>query len=499
MVRLVAVVGIALVDAARLQHLDVSSAPKCEKHEQPGSASLCKQGLHKVGTVCANAGRQNEMQCLDLEDGFQCATPACVKKPVNHTFGECHCAFTSGNKDSCCAEKDDAGMGTGTFCGNNGDKMSTCGGDKPVCCTSLSTGSQCCPAGSACSASCGGDGGTLKPNSGGDFGRCRCLPPPKPSKASELFSMKLAKAFAGLARASYCGPDGGPPELIAPNPKGILTWTCEKECAEAQIRVDTKYTKRITKTDFENPNATFAYVSKLTSAAPENKYWPRTGDCVAGIAGSSNWQNWKRNFQWGKMKAGKYFESMKGVDEEAHFHQGFAKVWKALADDEGDGGVVQALKDLGCGPGTGKQVFITGQSLGAATAQVAMLDLKVRGFNVGLTYVYGTPRVGNAEMREVFNTAFGREVSHYRVTNRKDPIPRFGAKVGGHRHLGAEAYFAPNWDDKQLDVSVCQKPEDTHCSFRYNFPATWAGGDDHCGSPLSPDGLLCGVKPPQCM
>jgi hypothetical protein len=450
--------------------------------------------LTALGMALVDAARLHHM-AMDGASGVTGAT-----KSANHTFGDCHCGFTSGNKDSCCAAREDAGMGTGNFCGNAMRTEKQCGGDNPVCCTSLTTGSKCCPAGSSCSASCGGEGGTLKPNSGGDFGRCSCIPPPKKSKASELFSLKLAKAFAGLARASYCGPDHGPPASVAPNPRGILTWTCEEECAEAKIRVDPSFTKRITKQDFKNPNATFAYVSKLTSEAPENEYWPRTGDCVAGIAGSSNWQNWKRNFQWGKKHPDKYFDSMKKVDDEAHFHQGFAKVWRALADDDGDGGVVQALKDIGCGPGSGKQVFITGQSLGAATAQIAMLDLKQRGFDVGLTYVYGTPRVGNKEMRNLYRTAFGREVSHFRVTTKKDPIPRFGAKVGGHRHLGAEAYFAPNWDDKLLDVVVCppDKEEDKHCSFRYTFPATWAGGDDHCSSPLSPDGLLCGAKPKFC-
>jgi hypothetical protein len=304
--------------------------------------------------------------------------------------------------------------------------------------------------------------------------------------------------FAHLAQAGYCGPD-----FYSPFWFNLSKWECIEDCAPAGLRLKKGSIRRVTRADGKSHNGTFAYVGVFQDAGngkQQGEHAPKDGDCVVSIAGSISLQNWKRNFQANKKKGGKVIKSFKvfqSSDKKAKkykkssLHSGHQHIWKALTADETEGGVIYELNKAGCGPGSGRSVFPTGQSLGAAVATIGLLDLKNRGFKAGLTYVFNSPRVGNKHTMKLYRKAFGRPVSLFRMNFGKDPIARFGPTASGYRHVGSEVYFPRNWDDKKLDYVVCLKEEDKACAKRYSVVRTLAGGNDHCENPLIRNGNIC--------
>jgi hypothetical protein len=438
------------------------------------------RGAAAARVAVGGAGLDPEDDSDPLDDADASST--------NHTFEDCHCAFTSGRKPNCCHAKGIQIMGTGKQCGRKDDML--CGGENPVCCTSKLAGSVCCPAGSTCSTSCRGDGGS----NGRDGGLCRCQPPPEKNIAQDYMKFPVLQMFAHLAQAGYCGPD-----FYSPFWFNLSKWECIDDCAPAGLRLKKGSIRRITRADGDTHNGTFAYVGVFQDAGngkQQGEYAPKDGDCVVVFAGSISAQNWKRNFQFVRKKSGDVLESLEVNDKRVSFHLGHQHIWDRLSADETEGGVIYELNKAGCGPGSDRSVFPTGQSLGAGVATIALMDLNNRGFKAGLTYVFNSPRVGNKHTMKLYREAFGRPVSLFRMNHGKDPISRLGPYASGYRHVGAEVYFPRNWDDKKLDYVVCLDEEDKACGKRYSMVRTFAGGDDHCENPLikkENEGNICAL------
>ena len=45
------------------------------------------------------------------------------------------------------------------------------------------------------------------------------------------------------------------------------------------------------------------------------------------------------------------------------------------------------------------------------------------GYNVGLSYLFESPRVGNANFVAAFDHEFARRIPMYRITHSRDPVP----------------------------------------------------------------------------
>lgn len=91
-----------------------------------------------------------------------------------------------------------------------------------------------------------------------------------------------------------------------------------------------------------------------------------------------------------------------------------------------------------------KPLVITGHSLGGATATVAALDLKQRGYNVHSVYTYGAPRVGYSDFKDIYGKA---GIPTYRFINAWDVVPRI-PKINYH-HVGQPFYLSS--EGKLLD------------------------------------------------
>merc|ERR1712228_735641 len=123
-------------------------------------------------------------------------------------------------------------------------------------------------------------------------------------------------------------------------------------------------------------------------------------------------------------------------------------------------GIKGNLSAIGCQKGG--SMTVSGHSLGAAEAAIAMYDLRSEGYRINQTYTFGQPRVGDAAFVSAFESAFGKSLL-YRLTHYHDPIPHLPeAKSGGFEHMSTEVYFQEKATSgfKQCDGSG----EDKSCS-----------------------------------
>jgi len=97
------------------------------------------------------------------------------------------------------------------------------------------------------------------------------------------------------------------------------------------------------------------------------------------------------------------------------------------------GPIKGALRGLGC-----SAVTVTGHSLGAAEAVVAMYDLPQSGFHLNRGCTFGQPRVGNPAFHEAWQRAVGGAPVD-RVVHGLDPIVPLGP-VGSNTHEGREIF-----------------------------------------------------------
>ena len=106
---------------------------------------------------------------------------------------------------------------------------------------------------------------------------------------------------------------------------------------------------------------------------------------------------------------------------------------------------------------------MTGHSLGAAEAVLAMFDLGQMGFNIKPTYTFAGPRVGNSAFAGAFNQAFGNRVQ--RVTHYYDPVPHLPTTQMGYRHIAPEVFFEEHWSDGY--TSCLSSGEDPKCADQF--------------------------------
>jgi len=116
-----------------------------------------------------------------------------------------------------------------------------------------------------------------------------------------------------------------------------------------------------------------------------------------------------------------------GTDHEAGtVHRGFKaaldSVWEVFKED------YDRLKE-------GRTVTLTGHSLGAALATLAMSRLD--DYEAEL-FTFGSPRVGSRDFKTVFNFKFDKV---YRFRNHNDIVTRHPMSFWNYRHVGLWFYF----------------------------------------------------------
>ncbi|KAA0170639.1 hypothetical protein FNF27_06527 [Cafeteria roenbergensis] len=151
---------------------------------------------------------------------------------------------------------------------------------------------------------------------------------------------------------------------------------------------------------------------------------------------------------------------------------GFYRSYLALAP-----AVKVALNGIGAGT-----VVITGHSLGAGMAGIAMLDLHTSGFNLASThYTFGHPRDGDNTYASTFNSVLGSS-RLFRVVHYKDIVPHLPFEWMGFHHSPREVWF----NEAQTSYQVCDGTgEDPNCSDSLTIAASISDHLDYLNLPIS--------------
>jgi len=146
------------------------------------------------------------------------------------------------------------------------------------------------------------------------------------------------------------------------------------------------------------------------------------GHCIAAFRGTDNAENIREDLESLRMVP------LPGCSG-CMVGEGILRAYQSVA-----GGVKAALHHLGC-----KQVAVTGHSLGANMAILALSDLARSGFQPQTSYTFGQSRIGNVAFHRAWKVAVGH--AHvFRFVHGEDPIVRVGP-VGSLTYEGTRVYL----------------------------------------------------------
>jgi hypothetical protein len=154
---------------------------------------------------------------------------------------------------------------------------------------------------------------------------------------------------------------------------------------------------------------------------------PSCDRLIVTFRGTQTAQDWMHDLDF-------VSEPYRPIEGGGTVHQGFQHVYYAVRDN-----VLRLVRER-CG--SIREVLVTGHSLGAALAALALPDIVqfLRGqpgvpedLKVTL-YNLASPRAGHADFKSFFNERF----SCWRVVNTWDLVPNMPPRLSGYAHIGAQ-------------------------------------------------------------
>lgn len=251
-------------------------------------------------------------------------------------------------------------------------------------------------------------------------------PPP------DVLNKTLTTFFEHMAQVAFC------------DEPAIAAWSCSVPCEGDGFK------PAMVKVLPEGPSYGMqGYVATL----PEHSTMlPQTGRtrCIVGFRGSQNIRNWLADFLAVPTKLDRSWCSDCWVDD--GFHNAYEELRAKM--------MVAILNDCKC-----QDIYLTGHSLGAAVATLAMFDLRAtptireRGIKVLPAWLFGSPAVGNPQFVETLarHTLPEEYPGVYRFVNQYDIVPRLA--LIAYDHYGAEIFIK----EASQRILYCSKPHVARC------------------------------------
>ncbi|KAK5578216.1 hypothetical protein RB653_003169 [Dictyostelium firmibasis] len=230
------------------------------------------------------------------------------------------------------------------------------------------------------------------------------------------FLESTAQTFLSYSYASYCDFDD------------IKNWTCPT-CTHSDVE-DFKIVNAV----YNSTTDTQAFVGYIGN------------EVIVAFRGSMDIQSWITNFQ--------FLQIDYPLFPSAKVHSGFYDSWSSVRDQ-----VKQSIDSALtlCGVEC-NEIKVTGHSLGAALATLAIAEIQGWYTIPSTMYNFGSPRVGDTVFAEYFNKI---QPNVIRVTYEQDLVPHVPPEgVMGYHHIPTEVYFSTNTTYKTCDDSG----EDPTCS-----------------------------------
>jgi len=311
--------------------------------------------------------------------------------------------------------------------------------------------------------------------------------------AKDYFSMNTLKAFAALAKISYCGPASGVQNSVLSSCKGS-----SGVCSKAGFGLVPHSVSEVSAPFNGSADAFFFYTAlmrRTTADFAKAPYFLPAEACVLAFRGTAN----KANIRMNQMS------SLVDLDDSGcpgcQVQQGVYTAWKANLEEM----VVDALGKSGCKPfkanTTTRKVFLVGHSMGGTMMTMASYFLQKAGFQVQLSWILEGGRPGNhAFMDYVYQKMFSetRPVALWHATHENDGIPRWpAASKEGYGYHQMQVFFNSS-DASNYSFCIGNGKNDGYADgacgiFRFprgklNFrlPST-----QHCSLPYAPNGEMC--------
>jgi len=256
----------------------------------------------------------------------------------------------------------------------------------------------------------------------------------------------LAVEHAHFATAAYCGYPRTPAASVE-------EWQCGPDCEQSR---KVYQVRQVTGTNV-----------RLDASALIGRVGLRR-KCMVAFRGTADLSGWIKDIESGiRVNVNNYgiechVQSKNPKTNASHSKAclvgvGWADVYGTLRQR-----VNASLHEIGCTPGV--ELTITGHSLGAAVAQLAMFDMSSAGYHIVQSSVFGSPRVGDTTWVEAFEKRLGRDTV-YRITYHQDPVPHLPMEGLGFMHASTEIYYSGNVSDGH---TTCRSPtEAANCSMHY--------------------------------
>jgi len=234
------------------------------------------------------------------------------------------------------------------------------------------------------------------------------------SAARATYSEEVAKRFLGLSQAAYCNAH----DWFKDEPGVSLeNWTCGPACQRVSGVGEVELV--------DKSKLGFAHVVKRTD-----------GDCVVAFQGTASVSQAVADLASLRLVK---LEKCTFEGKDCLVGGGFLASYNDMKKD-----IVASIRTLKCGG-----IAVTGHSLGAAQAVLAMFDLHSQGYAIKASYTFGQPVVGDATFNAAFRKALG-STPLFRVTHGADIVVHLGPCTDeglSQVHEGVEVFYAKGISD----------------------------------------------------
>jgi len=266
-----------------------------------------------------------------------------------------------------------------------------------------------------------------------------------------------ALTYSYLCAASACSY----PQFDNEN---LLNWQCGPACQAVPGMSDVFIVNKTV-------DDAFMYGGRIT-----NPKFATANQCILVFRGTSDIQGWMQDFKSLTLTSlSKVGIPCSNGGKDCNVGSGFINNYLDLAP-----AIKSNLKRIGCD--SNQPLAITGHSLGAAEATIAMFDLHNEGYDVVESFTFGQPRVGDATFKAAFEAKFAN-IEPFRVTHSNDPIVQTPFTSSGFEHLATEVYYKKT--SKEGYVVCDGSGEDSSCA------------DSRSGEFFTA-GLVCATNPSKC-